>query len=151
MSTKGKEGRASILVVDDDRGPRRAARAGRLRRARGPSGAEALAALTARAIDVVLSDVRMPGMDGLELLAAAKKRAPDVPVILITAHGTIPLAVEAMKAGAAEFLLDAARCELERALAARETCTDDRDSRHAARRRGASPSTRLMDARESPA
>ena len=69
------------------------------------SGAEALAALSARRLDAIISDVRMPEMDGLELLAAVKKRTPDVPVILITAHGTIPLAVEAMKAGAAEFLL----------------------------------------------
>jgi two-component system response regulator AtoC len=102
-------GKGKILVVDDDRavGMVLAAlitQAGYDAQHLG-SGAEALAALAARRVDAILSDVRMPGMDGLELLTAVKKRAPEVPVILITAHGTIPLAVEAMKAGAAEFLL----------------------------------------------
>ncbi len=102
-------GKAKILVVDDDRavGMVLAAlltQAGYEAQHVG-SGEQALAALAARRLDAILSDVRMPGMDGLELLLAVKKRAPEVPVILITAHGTIPLAVEAMKAGAAEFLL----------------------------------------------
>ncbi len=101
--------KAKILVVDDDRavGMVLAAlltQAGYDAQHVG-SGEQALAALAGRRVDAILSDVRMPGMDGLELLAAAKKRAPEVPVVLITAHGTIPLAVEAMKAGAAEFLL----------------------------------------------
>ena len=68
------------------------------------SGAEALAALTGGGFDAILSDVRMPGMDGMELLAEAQKRHRDVPLILLTAHGTVSLAVEAMKAGAADFL-----------------------------------------------
>jgi two-component system response regulator AtoC len=101
--------KAKILVVDDDRAVGMVLAA--LLTQAGydaqhvSSGEQALAALAARRLDAILSDVRMPGMDGLELLAAVKKRAPEVPVILITAHGTIPLAVEAMKAGAAEFLL----------------------------------------------
>lgn len=53
---------------------------------------------------VIVSDIRMPGMDGLELLKQVKKRDRDLPVILITGHGDVPLAVEAMKAGASEFL-----------------------------------------------
>jgi DNA-binding NtrC family response regulator len=101
--------KAKILVVDDDRAVGMVLAA--LLTQAGydaqhvSSGEQALAALAGRRLDAILSDVRMPGMDGLELLAAVKKRAPEVPVILITAHGTIPLAVEAMKAGAAEFLL----------------------------------------------
>ncbi|WNG31416.1 sigma-54-dependent Fis family transcriptional regulator [Cystobacter fuscus] len=68
-------------------------------------GDEALALLGRKPIDVVVSDVRMPGMGGLELLAEVQRGWPDVPVILLTAHGTVPLAVEAMKAGAADFAL----------------------------------------------
>jgi two-component system response regulator AtoC len=68
-------------------------------------GREALELLGRKPIDVVVSDVRMPGMDGMQLLAEVTKGWPDVPVILLTAHGTVPLAVEAMKAGAADFVL----------------------------------------------
>ncbi|MBL1405484.1 MAG: response regulator [Rhizobiales bacterium] len=53
---------------------------------------------------VVISDIRMPEMDGIELLAQIKNKDEGIPVILITGHGDVPLAVEAMKAGAFEFL-----------------------------------------------
>lgn len=52
----------------------------------------------------VITDVRMPGMTGIELLKALKARAFPLPVIVITGHGDIPLAVEAMRDGAADFL-----------------------------------------------
>src|SRR5690348_11785019 len=64
---------------------------------------KALATIESRPFDVVLSDVRMPGMDGMELLKRLGAKLPDVPVVLLTAHGSVPLAVEAMKAGAADF------------------------------------------------
>jgi two-component system response regulator AtoC len=98
----------SVLVVDDDRAVGMVLEA--LLKQAGYearhvlSGADALAALASRRVDVVLSDVRMPGMDGMELLGEVKKRLPGVPVLLLTAHGTVPLAVEAMRAGAADFL-----------------------------------------------
>ena len=53
---------------------------------------------------VILSDVRMPGLSGLELLAEVQRRDPDLPVILLTGHGDVPMAVEAMRDGAYDFL-----------------------------------------------
>ena len=53
---------------------------------------------------VVVSDIRMPGINGMELMKLIMGRDPSIPVILITGHGDIPLAVEAMKSGAFEFM-----------------------------------------------
>ncbi|NOK13681.1 sigma-54-dependent transcriptional regulator [Corallococcus exercitus] len=98
-----------VLVVDDD--PALLKVLGALLTQAGltphpaSSAKDALALLARRPIDVVLSDVRMPGMSGMELLAEVGRGWPDVPVLLMTAHGTVPLAVEAMKAGAADFVL----------------------------------------------
>jgi two-component system response regulator AtoC len=69
------------------------------------SGQEALDALASRPVDVVITDLRMPGMDGMELLSRISERWPDIPTIMLTAHGSVPLAVEAMKKGAADFVL----------------------------------------------
>jgi DNA-binding NtrC family response regulator len=68
------------------------------------SGAEALDALAADAYALVLSDMRMPGMTGGDLLRAVRERHPGVPVVIMTAYGTVEDAVAAMKAGAREFL-----------------------------------------------
>ncbi|MFY1826657.1 sigma-54-dependent transcriptional regulator [Myxococcus fulvus] len=101
--------RGTVLLVDDD--PAVAKVLGALLGQAGlathtaRNGTEALALLERWPVDVVVSDVRMPGMDGMQLLAEMGRLWPDVPVILITAHGTVPLAVEAMKAGAADFVL----------------------------------------------
>src|SRR3954453_17345684 len=54
---------------------------------------------------LIITDLRLPGMDGLELLANIRRQNPVVPVIVVTAFGTVENAVEAMKAGAADFLL----------------------------------------------
>ncbi len=65
---------------------------------------ECLAALPEHFAGVILCDVRMPGMDGLQLLAEVQKRDADLPVILLTGHGDVPMAVEAMRDGAYDFL-----------------------------------------------
>jgi DNA-binding NtrC family response regulator len=68
------------------------------------SGSECLNALETQDIDVVILDVKMPGMDGIEVLQAIKKQYPLVEVIMLTGHGTIEIAVQGMKMGAFDFL-----------------------------------------------
>jgi two-component system response regulator AtoC len=68
------------------------------------SGPDALTALQAAPVDVVLCDLRMPGMDGMELLPQLVRRLPGVPVILMSAYGSADLAVEAMNRGAYDYL-----------------------------------------------
>ena len=63
-----------------------------------------LDALPELAFGCVVSDVRMPGLDGIELLKTMKTRPGALPIIIMTGHGDIPLAVEAMKLGAIDFL-----------------------------------------------
>ncbi len=68
------------------------------------SGEAALPQIQNPNLDVVLTDLRMPGMGGGEFLAHCRKERPDVPMIVITAHGTIRSAVESINAGAADYL-----------------------------------------------
>jgi DNA-binding NtrC family response regulator len=69
------------------------------------AGELALEHLQTGHFDIVLTDLRLPGLGGLDLLSQVAHRWPDVPVVVLTAHGTIPVAVEAMRQGAADFLL----------------------------------------------
>ena len=69
------------------------------------SGMEALDILKTQPIDLVLSDVKMPGMSGIDLLEKAKQIKPDLPVIIMTAFGSVEKAVEAMHKGAYTFIL----------------------------------------------
>jgi two-component system NtrC family response regulator len=98
----------TILVVDDEPAQREllggflAKRGWSIALAAG--GAEALAILRRTAVHLVLADYRMPDLSGIELLKASKQLNPEVPVVLITAYGSIASAVEAMKAGAYDYL-----------------------------------------------
>ena len=69
------------------------------------SGMEALDILNTQPIDLILSDVKMPGMSGIDLLEKAKQIKPDLPVIIMTAFGSVEKAVEAMHKGAYTFIL----------------------------------------------
>jgi two-component system NtrC family response regulator len=98
----------TILVVDDE-AAQRTVLAGFLRK-RGldavtaANADEALRVAAARTLDLVLTDLNMPGKDGLALLDGLKAINPDVPVIVMTAFGTVSTAVDAMKRGAADYL-----------------------------------------------
>jgi DNA-binding NtrC family response regulator len=100
--------KARVLIVDDE--PRMAAslrtaleRSGFECECAG-NGVEALLALEARRADVVVSDRRMPEMDGLELLREVKTRYGELPFVMMTAYADVPSAVEAMRAGAFDYV-----------------------------------------------
>ncbi|EIM64266.1 MAG: response regulator [Desulfobacter postgatei] len=75
------------------------------------SGQEALDLLEKTAIDVVILDIRMPGMDGIETLKKIKAAHPLVEVIMLTGHGSTETAVEGMKEGAFDYLMKPADFE----------------------------------------
>jgi two-component system response regulator FixJ len=99
---------AIVHLIDDDDGVRQAlafllASSGFAVRVYG-SAIEFLSAAAALPSGCIVTDVRMPGMSGLELQRQLKIRRIDLPVIVMTGHGDVPLAVEAMKAGAIDFI-----------------------------------------------
>jgi two-component system response regulator AtoC len=97
-----------ILVVDDEEGVRtfvaEALEAPGIEIVTAADGNEAAALLDRQAFDVVVSDLKMPGRSGLDLLARVRASEPETQVILLTAHGTVETAVQAMKAGAFDYL-----------------------------------------------
>ena len=99
---------AHLLIVDDEE-PQRLMLASLLGRAgfevdAARDGSEALGLLRTRRYDLMLTDQRMPKMDGLELLERVRRDHADLPVVLMTAYGSVSTAVEAMKRGAADYL-----------------------------------------------
>src|SRR5688500_11393707 len=68
------------------------------------SGRDAIARIAETEYDALVDDIKMPGMDGLELLTEIKKVAPDLPTILITGHGDHELAVQALRVGAQDYV-----------------------------------------------
>src|SRR5437879_11597471 len=68
------------------------------------SAAAALERITVRDYDAIVTDIKMPGMDGLTLLAEILARRPDTPTLMITGHGEHDLAVQALRGGAYDFI-----------------------------------------------
>lgn len=97
-----------ILVVDDEASNRVTLERILLRESwevlHAPDGRAALELLRSQGADVVITDMKMPGMSGLELLRAVKALAPDVEVVVMTAFGTVETAVDAMKDGAYDYV-----------------------------------------------
>jgi two-component system NtrC family response regulator len=97
-----------MLVVDDKAGQRELL--GAVFQDRGftvtkaANGDEAIRLLKERPFDIVITDLKMPGKDGLAILRSAREVSPDCPVILVTAYGSIDTAVEAMRLGARDFI-----------------------------------------------
>ncbi|MFA6172488.1 MAG: sigma-54 dependent transcriptional regulator [Kiritimatiellales bacterium] len=122
-----------ILIVDDEKNTREGlARA--LRRSYdvliAESGSTALNILSERPVDVMLSDLRMPGMDGMTLMQRALAGSPQLICILLTAYGNIETAVEAMRHGATDFLTKPVNLEqlelvLQRVLRSRRAETEN--------------------------
>ncbi len=101
--------RASVLVVEDDDTLREALcdtiEYGGYGVISASNGVEALQSLEAETVDMVISDVQMDVMDGHTLLRKVKSLRPDLPFVLVTAHGSVEKAVEAIQEGAADYLL----------------------------------------------
>jgi two-component system C4-dicarboxylate transport response regulator DctD len=102
-----------------------------------PGAPAALAGLTADFAGAIVTDIRMPGMDGLQFFARVRAIDPDIPVILITGHGDIAMAVKALRDGAFDFLAkpfapDHLVASVERALATRALVLENRALRAAA-------------------
>jgi len=121
------EGR--ILIADDEEGLRWVLEKG-LKRAgyrvtAVKDGESALEEIETEPFDLILLDIRMPGMDGLSLLSQVRKLAPEAQVVIMTAHGTMETAIQAMQRGAYDYLakpfdLDEVLLLAERALAAKQ-------------------------------
>jgi two-component system, NtrC family, response regulator HydG len=151
---------ATLLIADDDPGLRESlertlTREG-YRVVLASDGRAALERVQAGGVDLIVTDLRMPGLTGLELLRAAKAIMPDVDVILLTAFGTVEEAVKAMKDGAYDFLTKPFRREqliklIDKALERRDLIEQNRalkkqleDLRAKGQMIGASPIWRRM-------
>ncbi|MDA8210317.1 MAG: sigma-54 dependent transcriptional regulator [Clostridia bacterium] len=99
---------ATILIIDDEEHMRwiieKALTRENYRTVSAANGSEGLATFADRSPDLVLLDLKLPDMDGVEVLRAMKQEQPQVPVIMITAHGTVETAIQAMKMGAADYI-----------------------------------------------
>jgi two-component system sensor histidine kinase/response regulator len=100
----------SVLIVDDDLALLEALpqalrlRMGGVTVETADSAAAALARIADRDYDAIVTDIKMPGMDGLELLDEIRTRRPDTPTLIITGHGENDLVVHALRGGAADFI-----------------------------------------------
>ena len=132
----------SVLMVEDDTALREALidtlRSAGIAAVGAGDAAAALTALETESIALVISDVQMPGPNGHELLASIKRERPDMPVVLMTAYGTVAQAVAAMREGATDYiikpfdakvLIDMARTQLAAHAAPEELVAADPESR----------------------
>ncbi len=136
---------AKILIVDDEQGMRQLlslvfGRANHLVRA-AESGRRALDMLRAEPADLIISDVKMPDLDGIEMLRAVREFLPDVAVIMMTAFATVEAAREAFKLGADDFIqkpfdIDELKLIVEKALERLRLLQENRAFKRAQRERG---------------
>ncbi|MDQ1524815.1 MAG: two-component system, NtrC family, response regulator PilR [Pyrinomonadaceae bacterium] len=136
---------ANILIVDDEQGMRQLlslvfGRAGHQVRA-AENGRRAVEMLREAAADLIVSDVRMPDMGGIELLRAARELSPDVAVVMMTAFATVETAREAFKLGADDFIqkpfdVDELKLIVEKALELRQLKQEIQDWRKTQSDRG---------------
>ena len=137
-----KQPKIRILIVDDDAGTRTAL--ARLLDGQGyqvdsaPDGEAALGRLAEQPPDVIVTDLDMPAMDGLQLLAELRTRGHDVPVIVVTSAAEVRSAVEAMRAGATDYItkpvdLDALLLSVERAVEQRDVRIENENLRRQVR------------------
>ena len=101
---------SSVLIVDDDSALLEALPETLRLRMSGvtvdtaDSAAAALDRIAVRDYDAIVTDIKMPGMDGLALLAEIRKQQPDTPVLMITGHGEDVLAIQSLRSGAYDFI-----------------------------------------------
>ncbi len=102
------DGKNSVLIVDDETGPREALRMilkNRCEVVTAVDGEHALGFIDKMDFDVMIIDIRMPGMDGLQLLREVKDRKPDIEVIIMTAYASVGTAKGALRYGALDYLI----------------------------------------------
>lgn len=123
-----------VLVVDDERNTREGLKMALSREDRSvhtaEDGRDALQQMRDRSFDVVVTDLRMPRIDGMELLKEVRKRSPETEVIVLTGYGTIETAVEAMREGAKGFIrkpvnIDELENEISHVLEQRQLLTEN--------------------------
>ena len=129
----------NILIIDDDASLRRILEYNLLEAGYAvtavASGEEGLRTLQAERYSLVITDMKMPGIDGMGVLTGVKELSPETLVIIITAFGTIDIAVEAMKSGAYDYITkpfnrDGLRLTVAKALAFSAITAENRDLRH---------------------
>lgn len=107
MSSK-KNNPTTVLIIDDERAIRSTLREileyEKYEVLDADNGSDGLELIKNESIDLVLCDIKMSGMDGMEVLSAAMQVKPDLPFIMISGHGNIETAVEASKKGAFDFI-----------------------------------------------
>src|SRR5260370_5183438 len=126
--------RKQVLIVDDEPNLRKILSAQLSRDGydvlTAEDGEQGLAVLREHHIDLVVTDLKMPKVDGMTLLREALRESPDLPIVMITAHGTVDTAVEALKLGPFDYLTkpfhqDQGRQDVAEALKTRQLAPEE--------------------------